>query len=90
MNSKRFFKLFCMIFLIVGVVLIVVGIVSQISTSKFLKTSIKADAKITNIITSRDIDGDLKSVRVNIMGKYTHLQVNIYGLILNQFAKERT
>lgn len=59
MNSKRFFKLFCMIFLIVGVVLIVVGIVSQISTSKFLKTAIKADAKITNIITSRDIDGDL-------------------------------
>ncbi len=42
MNSKRFFKLFCMIFLIVGVVLIVVGIVSQISTSKFLKSSHKS------------------------------------------------
>ena len=59
MNSKRFFKLFCMIFLIVGVVLIVVGIVSQISTSKFLKKGIKSDAKITNIITSSDADGDL-------------------------------
>lgn len=59
MNSKRFFKLFCAIFLIVGIILIVAGIVSQINTSNFLKTAIKTDAKITDIITSRDTDGDL-------------------------------
>lgn len=59
MNSKKFLNLFCAIFLIVGIVFVVFGIFSQISTSKFLKTAVKTNATITNIIVSRDSDGDL-------------------------------
>lgn len=59
MNSKKFLKLFCVVFLFVGITFTVIGIISQISTSNFLKTAIKADAKITDIIASRDADGDL-------------------------------
>ena len=72
MNSKRFFKLFCTVFLIAGIVLIVAGIVSQINTSNFLKTAIKTDAKITadgdlnhNVHISFVVDGKTYEGRLN-------------------------
>lgn len=72
MNSKRFFKLFCTVFLIAGIILIVAGIVSQINTSNFLKTAIKTDAKITadgdlnhNVHISFVVDGKTYEGRLN-------------------------
>lgn len=68
MNESKSIKTMMFIFLAIGICVIIGGIIFQVNNTRFLKTAEKADAKITDIITSYDSDGEANhNVNVRFM-----------------------
>lgn len=82
MDKSKNIKIMMFVFLAIGICIIIGGIIFQVNNMKFLKTATKTEAKITNIVTSYDSDGDANhSVNVKFM-----VNGEEYGGILGEWS----